>query len=246
MYDKIITFLSGARQQDVSVNDHPLAKDFCLLTMAKKFVNDAETNVSSNSKSAFPLAKIIVSIWIKVPEFGQLFLAYLFKASPFLVPYIVPFVKGQSIHEYQKALGYQVSAEGKVETPDSYLKRQSGLMRLYGAVMISKARKADQNLPHPFCVENAWSWICHMIKLETLPDICSTLLLEILEVTGSQLLKIYGKQFGNVLIYIRDFYYPKLKLDEHGPISRLELLLSEIFKDHRIKSPEGFLSDNFW
>lgn len=238
--------MSGARQQDISVNDHPLAKDFCLLTMAKKFVNDAETIVSSNSQSAFPLAKIIVSIWIKIPEFGLLFLAYLFKASPFLVPYIIPFVKGQSIQDYQKALGYQVSSEGKVEAPDSYLKRQSGLMRLYGAVMITKARKADQNIPHPFWIENAWSWICHMVQLETLPDICSTLLLEILEMTGNQLLKVYGGQFGDVLVYIRDFYYPKLKHDEHGPISRLELLLGEIFKEHRIKAPEGFLSDNFW
>lgn len=246
-YDKIINFILGARQQDVSINDHPLAKDFCLLTLAKKFVNDAETQVSSNSKSAFPLAKIVVSIWVKVPEFGQLLLAYLFKASPFLVPYNIPLQKGQTQQDYQKALGYQISAEGKVEAPDAYLKRQSGIMRLYAAVMITKPRKADQTLPHPYFIEQSWIWICHLIKLEPLPDICSTLLCELIEITGSQLLTVYGKYFGSVLIYIRDFYYPKLKvIDEHGPISRLEILLGNLIKDRKIKPPEGFLSDSFW
>lgn len=57
---------------------------------------------SCNPQSTFPIAAVIVSIWQLFPDFGKLFLAYLYKECPFLVPYYIPYVNGQSEEDYLK------------------------------------------------------------------------------------------------------------------------------------------------
>ena len=228
------------------VNNQPaLGRDYCILLMAKKFVGQGETTISSNPQAAFPVASVIVSLWKHIPEFGQLFLAYVFKECPYLVPYFVPQKKGQTPEEYLKVLGYRM-VDGQIEQQEQYLKRQSGVARLYAAVMITNGRQQD-GTTHPYSIEHAWLWLTNFIALDPLPNICATLILEFLQIAGSDLWLAYGKQFSKLLVFIQQQYFPKLSaVDEGGPKARLELLLNKYLREGHIQKPQGILPAGFW
>uniref|UniRef100_W8BL92 mRNA export factor GLE1 n=1 Tax=Ceratitis capitata TaxID=7213 RepID=W8BL92_CERCA len=226
-FERIFNFLNGQPHKtsdgQVSVNDHPLGRNYCLLLTAKRFVNQGETAISSNPQAAFPVASVVVSLWKLIPEFGKLFLAYIFKDSPFLVP-----LRGKSIEEYND------------------LKRQAGITRLYAAVMITNGRRAE-GPEHPYGLEHAWRWLVNFTTLEPLPDISATLILEMLQTLGFNMCRAYGKQFTKLLIYIQREYFAKLaQVDEGGPRTRLEMLFMNYLNQNQIPEPQGTLPPSFW
>ncbi|XP_055903969.1 mRNA export factor Gle1 [Eupeodes corollae] len=248
-FEKLFSFMNGnplkTTDGQISINDHPLGRDYCILLMAKKFVSQGDTAVSSNPQAAFPVATVIVSLWKLFPDFGNLFLAYTFKESPFLVPYFIPQKRGQSIEDYSKLLGYRI-VDGAIENQALFLKRQLGIARLYSAVMMTPGRRADSS-PHPYGIENAWIWLSNFIALQPLPDICATLMFEFLTNAGADMLATFGKQFRKLLLVIQQQYFPKLSaVDEGGPKARLEITLGKILMEGQIPKPQGILPPNFW
>lgn len=230
----------------VSIDGHPLGRTYCTMLLAKKFVNQADTMISSNASAAFPIAAIIIALWQRYPDFGKFFLAYLHKECPYLVPYFLPQLEGQSHEEYFKSIGYRYSADGVLEKQDQYLRRMTGLARLYSAVVVSNPRRAE-TAPHPHSLECGWRWLCSILNLQPLPDICATLITEFLGTAGWLLWAQYGKQFVKVLKVIQVQYLPALnKIDEGGPKARLEGLIAKINSEGRIERPEGMLSSDFW
>ncbi|XP_053965620.1 mRNA export factor Gle1 [Anastrepha ludens] len=226
-FERIFNFLNGqplkTAEGQVSVNDHPLGRNYCLLLTAKRFVNQGETAISSNPQAAFPVASVVVSLWKLIPEFGKLFLAYIFKESPSLVP-----LRSKSVEEYND------------------LKRQAGITRLYAAVMITNGRRAD-GPDHPYGLEHAWRWLVDYSNLEPLPDISATLILEMLQTLGFAMCRTYGKQFSKLLLYIQRDYFAKLaQVDEGGPRTRLEMLFMNCLNQKQIPEPQGTLGPSFW
>ncbi|XP_013100273.1 mRNA export factor Gle1 [Stomoxys calcitrans] len=235
-FDKLYTFVTS---------QPALGRDYCVLLMAKKFVGQGETTISSNPQAAFPVASVIVSLWKQIPEFGQLFLAYCFKECPFLVPYFIPQKKDQSPEEYSKVLGFRI-VDGQPEKQDMYLKRQSGIARLYAAVMVTNGRQKDGPL-HPYSLENAWRWLTNMVEITPLPHLSATLIMEILQIVGSELWSHYGKQFVKLIVYIQQYYFPTLsEVDAGGPKARLELLLNNFLREGQMPKPSGMLPPGFW
>ncbi|KAH8321302.1 hypothetical protein KR074_001098, partial [Drosophila pseudoananassae] len=249
-FDKLYTFFAGQPVKllngaSMTINDHPLARDYCLLLMAKKFVSQTETAISSNPQAAFPFASVIVTFWKLLPDFGKIFLAYLYKESPFLVPYVIPQQQGQSPEQYLKTIGYRLT-DNELEKPDMYLKRQTGIARLYAAVMITPGRKAD-GPEHCFGIEEGWRWLAHMVHVKPLPDVSATLIMEILQTLGYQLLLTYGKQFVKLLCFIQNTYMPQLAAhDEGGPKTRLEMILGKFLREGQIPQAVGVLPPGFW
>ncbi|XP_037715814.1 nucleoporin Gle1 [Drosophila subpulchrella] len=250
-FDKLYSFFAGQpikvmNGSTITINDHPLARDYCMLLMAKKFVSQTETAISSNPQAAFPFASVIVTFWKLLPDFGQVFLAYMYKESPFLVPYVIPQQQGQTPEQYLKTIGYRLSDKNELEKPDIYLKRQSGIARLYAAVIITQGRKAagpDQC----FELEEGWIWLAHMVNVKPLPDISATLIMEILQTLGFELWRTYGKQFVKLLMYIQNIYMPQLAAyDEGGPKTRLEMLLAKFLRERQIPQAIGVLPPGFW
>lgn len=86
----------------VSVKAHPLGRLYVTLLISRKFVNQADTIMTSAAKAEFPLAAVVVALWTKFPEVGQFFMAYLYKDCPYFVPYFLPQVQGQSDEDYMK------------------------------------------------------------------------------------------------------------------------------------------------
>ncbi|XP_017001143.3 mRNA export factor Gle1 [Drosophila takahashii] len=250
-FDKLYSFFAGQpikvmNGSTITINDHPLARDYCMLLMAKKFVSQTETAISSNPQAAFPFASVIVTFWKLLPDFGKVFLAYMYKESPFLVPYVVPQQQGQTAEAYLRSIGYRLTEKNELEKPDMFLKRQSGIARLYAAVIITEGRKAAGSEPC-FELEEGWLWLAHMVNVKPLPDISATLIMEILQTLGFELWRTYGKQFVKLLLYIQNIYVPQLAAyDEGGPKTRLEMLLAKFLRERQIPQAVGVLPPGFW
>ncbi|KAH8301527.1 hypothetical protein KR059_005456, partial [Drosophila kikkawai] len=250
-FEKLYNFFAGQPVKvlngtSITINDHPLARDYCLLLMAKKFVSQTETAISSNPQAAFPFASVIATFWKLMPDFGKVFLAYLYKESPFLVPYVIPQQPGQTPEAYLKTIGYRLSDNNELEKPDNYLKRQTGIARLYAAVIITPGRKAD-GPEHCFGLEEGWRWLAHVVHVKPLPDVSATLIMEILQTLGFELWRTYGKQFVKLLLFIQNHYLPQLAVyDEGGPKTRLEMLLAKFLRERQIPQAVGVLPPGFW
>lgn len=125
-----------------------------------------------------------------------------------------------------------------------YLKRMCGIARLYAAIIISNPRRGDH---HPYSLENGWKWLANVINMDPLPDICATLLVEFLTIAGSRMDRQYRKQFRKIINVVRGPYLQKLsQVDEGGPKARLEVLLSDFYKNGGFAEPDGALHPNFW
>ncbi|XP_032585538.1 nucleoporin Gle1 isoform X1 [Drosophila mojavensis] len=250
-FDKLYNFFAGqpVRTTDgstITINDHPLARDYCILLMAKKFVSQTDTAISSNPQAAFPFASVIVTFWKLLPDFGKIFLAYMYKESPYLVPYVIPQQPDQTPEQYLKTMGYRITENNQLEKPDMFLKRQTGIARLYAAVIITPGRQADGPY-NCFGLEEAWGWLTHIMQLKPLPDICATMIMEMLQTLGFELWHAYGMNFVKLLLYIQNIYMPQLSAyDEGGPKTRLEMLLSKFLRERQIPQAMGVLPPGFW
>lgn len=159
---------------------------------------------------------------------------------------MIPQQPGQSPEAYLKTIGYRLSDNNELEKPDNYLKRQTGIARLYAAVIITPGRKAD-GPDHCFGLEEGWRWLTHVVHVKPLPDVSATLIMEVLQTLGFELWRTYGKQFVKLLLYIQHHYLPQLAVyDEGGPKTRLEMLLAKFLRERQIPQAVGVLPPGFW
>ena len=94
------------------------------------------------------MAAVIVALWAEFPDFGSLFLAYLYEACPYLVPHHPPYPLEPSRAEYL-ALGYKYSEDDVIEEQPKFVKRMTGMARLWAAVTISGLPKGHESINHP-------------------------------------------------------------------------------------------------
>jgi len=248
--DKLVQLFSGQQvtvnEQSISTNDHRHARTFCLGLAAKKLAKQGEDVVSVDSKSAFPAATLALALWDKYPEFGMLLLAYLFELCPFLVPYHPQQEQNQSDKSYYLTLGYKYEGES-IEKQDKYLKRMSGVARLYAALSVSHIPKSSSSSTHPHPLSKIWALLTSICNLTPHTDITASLLLDVLEVSGNAMFSSYGKMFGKLLVLLKDKHLPHLEnvKSESGPTVRLEQFLTTAIRGQSIKEPEGLLRQGF-
>ncbi|XP_057261957.1 mRNA export factor GLE1 [Pezoporus wallicus] len=253
IFDKINNLLSGKTVQSggrsVSVTQHPQGLDFVYYKLAEKFVNQGEEEVSSHRDSAFPIAVVASGIWEMHPRVGDLFLAHLHKKCPYAVPFYPALKEGTSMEEYQKMLGYQVN-DSKVEEQDHFLKRMSGLIRLYAAIIQLRWPYGNKQGPHPHGLHHGWRWLAQMLNMEPLADVTATLLYDFLEVCGNALMKQYQAQFWKIMLLIQDDYCPRIEAitnsRQMGSLMRFRQFLEECLQQKEIPLPKGTLQSSFW
>ncbi len=98
-----------------------------------------------------------------------------------------PDILGTVHHFFPRLQGYKVSSSGAVESEDMYLKRMTGITRLYAAIVQTPCLHPSK--PHPHGLEHGWAWLARVLNMEPQPSITATLLYDFLEVsiiTGSQ------------------------------------------------------------
>lgn len=130
----------------------------------RKFQSQGETLVSSKPEMAFPIAAIVVALWNEHEDFGQLFLAQLHEVCPATVPVFLPWQTAESDKEYYKSLGYKYSEDGIIEQQDKFLKRMSGVMRLYASITVTGQRRGVIKT-HPHGLHHAWNWLAAIMNI---------------------------------------------------------------------------------
>lgn len=243
-------FLSGgsvqAGSKQISMGLHKAAPAYCKEQLAKKLVDQGSQQVSSSVSSAFPIAAVTLGIWSSFPDVGDLILVRFYEECPFLVPFYVPKAAGMSDTDYLATLGY-LYKDGQIEQQDKYLKRMTGIVRLFAAIISSVPPSSGQQpRPHPHGLERGWTWLARMLNLEPRADYTATALYEFLSVAGHALMRQYKKQFGKLLNTLVVDYIPRIEKvtakEKSGPVSRLKSFLEKCIKDQKIPVPEGFLT----
>lgn len=237
--------VEGAGRQ-FTLNQHPQAPMFCRHLIAKMIVKKGEEQVSSKHESAFAIGMVASGLWRESPSIGELLIAHFQAQCPYLVPYYIPKQEGQSDVDYFKSRGYKYE-DGVVEKHDKFLKRMSGLMRLYFSILVSAPPRGS----HPHGIEHAWIWLTRTLNLDPEPDITTTMIYDCLQVTGNALCREYKKQFLKLLHILVKEMLPKLRNVSSdagsGSLTRLQSLLETSVKHHgTIPVPEGFLDTSFW
>ncbi|XP_063172102.1 mRNA export factor GLE1 isoform X2 [Candoia aspera] len=253
IFEKINSLLSGkfvhCGGHKVSVTQHREGLEFVYFKLAEKFVKQGEEEVASHHEAAFPIAVVASGIWELHPRVGTLILAQLHKKCPYAVPFYPALKEGTSLEAYQRTLGYQVKDE-KVEPQDNFLKRMSGMIRLYAAIIQLQWPYRDKQGAHPHGLNHAWRWLAQMLNMEPLADVTATVLFDFLEVCGNALMKQYQVQFWKVLLLIREEYFPRIEVitsvGEMGSLTRFKQFLEECLQQKDVPLPKGFLPPSFW
>ncbi|XP_062237555.1 mRNA export factor GLE1 [Platichthys flesus] len=253
IFDKIDKLLAGrsvvSGGKSVSTSQHPQALDFVSYKLAEKFVKQGEEEVASHHEAAFPIAVVASGIWELHPRVGDLILAHLHKKCPYAVPHYPPMKDGTSVEEYQKILGYRVEDSG-IEGQDSFLKRMSGMIRLYAAVIQLRWPYGSKQGSAPHGLNHGWRWLAQMLNMEPLADITATLLFDFLEVCGNALMKQYQSQFWKLILMLKEEYFPRIEAatssGQMGSVIRLKQFLETSLQRGEIKPPNGQLSSGFW
>ncbi|XP_023982182.1 mRNA export factor GLE1 isoform X3 [Physeter macrocephalus] len=253
IFDKIHSLLSGKPVQSggrsVSVTLNPQGLDFVQYKLAEKFVKQGEEEVASHHEAAFPIAVVASGIWELHPRVGDLILAHLHKKCPYSVPFYPAFKEGMALEDYQRMLGYQVT-DSRVEQQDNFLKRMSGMIRLYAAIIQLRWPYGNRQEIHPHGLNHGWRWLAQILNMEPLSDVTATLLFDFLEVCGNALMKQYQVQFWKMILLIKEDYFPRIEAitssGEMGSLIRLKQFLEKCLQRKEIPVPKGFLTSSFW
>lgn len=253
IFDRIHNLLSGkpvySGGNSVSVTHTPQGLDFVQYKLAEKFVKQGEEEVASHHEAAFPIAVVASGIWQLHPRVGDLILAHLHKKCPYSVPFYPAFKEGMALEDYQRSLGYQVQ-DSKVEQQDNFLKRMSGMMRLYAAIIQLRWPYGNQQETHPHGLNQGWRWLAQILNMEPLSDVTATLLYDFLEVCGNALMRQYQLQFWKMILLIKEEYFPRIEAitspGQMGSFIRLKQFLEKCLQDREVPVPKGFLTSSFW
>jgi len=246
---KLALLLAGQpitiKDTQICAGQHRFGIKFCKALLAKKIVRQGEEVISSNAETAFPFASVALALWDMFPDFGKLLLAYFFEFCPYLAPFYPERTTGQSDKDYYQAMGYKYEKEA-IEKQDKYLKRMTGLSRLFAAIATSSKAPGSSGL-HPFGPKMIWQFIANLVNIEPKPDITATILLVVLEVSGHLMLAKYGAQFFKLLLGIKQTFLPRLEAvkTDGGPTVRLDNFLSNAVSHKQIPSPTGILASGF-
>ncbi|XP_024417955.1 mRNA export factor GLE1 [Desmodus rotundus] len=253
IFDKIHSLLSGKPVQcggrTVSVSMDPQGLDFVQYKLAEKFVKQGEEEVASHHEAAFPIAVVASGVWELHPRVGDLILAHLHKNCPYSVPFYPAFKEGMALEDYQRMLGYQVKGS-KVEQQDNFLKRMSGMIRFYAAVIQLQWPYGPRQQAHPHGLSHGWRWLAQILNMEPLSDVTATLLFDFLEVCGHALVRQYQAQFWKMMLLIKEDYFPRIEAvtssGQMGSFIRLKQFLEKCLERKEIPVPKGFLTASFW
>ena len=75
-----------------------------------------------------------------------------------------------ALEDYQRKLGYQVT-HSKVEQQESFIKRMSGMIRLYAAIIQLQWPYGNRQEAHPHGLNHGWRWLAQILNVDPLSDV---------------------------------------------------------------------------
>lgn len=253
VFDKIHNLLSGKPVQfvgrSVSITLSPYGSDFVQYKLAENFVKQAEVEAGSHYEAVFPIAAVVSGIWEFHPRVGDLILAQLHKKCPYSVPYYPVRKENMAFEDYQRMLGFEVK-DSIVEQQHAFIKRMSGMIRLYAAIIQTRWPYGNPQENHPHGLHHGWRWLAQTLNREPVPCLTATFLFDFLEVCGHALLKQYQMQFWKMIFLLKEDYFPRIeavtKAGEVGSFVCLKEFLEKCLRRREFPVPHGYLTSSFW
>ncbi|VVC34550.1 GLE1-like [Cinara cedri] len=249
-FNKLNDLLSGklvyVGNTQVMIGNNQEVLAFCLETLATKIISYAEEVICVKTEAAFAISAVIIKLWKVHHQFGNILVAEIKQKCPLLVPFCYPIAKNLTVQQIDHySFGYKFDSLGNIESHDKYLKRMTGILRLY-AVLILTSSIYDQSV---IALSQAWIFLAGTLNQNPMPDITATMLVEFLSIVSFAMHQKYGKQFIKLLKYINSLYLKKIILitpaGHGGPITRLNSFLSKSLFTESFEKPKGMLSSEF-
>lgn len=191
-------------------------------------------NVNVKQKNmAIKLAPVIAVLWSRVPLFGKIFLAHLYRNCPYAIPYFPEQEKDQTEEEYMVTCGYQPNSQGAItESDENFQERVYATIHLYSAVIQCNLREG-----HPRDLHYAWNWLSRVLNEPPKPRLTALILDAFLSVSAHKLLQCYGRQFQKMIAFITRTYLQKIEAitetTERQTFMKFKSLLSNIERKMR-------------
>lgn len=249
-YNKLNALLSGnlvcVANTQVMIGRNKEALAFCMETLAAKIISYAEEVICVKTQFAYEIAAIITKLWSVHQQFGKILFAQIKHKCPLLTPFCYPVAKSLTYEQLNhKSFGYMFDSSGNVELDAKYLKRMTGIVRLYAALIVTSSK---YNLP-VIGLSQAWIFVAGTLNQNPAVDVTATILVEFLNIVGFAMHQAYGNQFIKLLQYINTQYLKKIILvtpvGHGGPITRLNSFISKCLSIGSIEEPTGILSFDF-
>ncbi|PJF19910.1 GLE1-like domain-containing protein [Paramicrosporidium saccamoebae] len=157
--------------------------NYCIVVTANKLVEQAETQVSLHSPSAFPIAQVVVDLSVSQKNLIPVLIYMMMKRCPYAVPHYIPRQQDQSVQDHKLAMGYLL-IDGVLEGEQTYTERMAGTLCLYGAIVQAKPYLGGDS---PYGISNAWLWMASVLNIHPQP-ITPYLICSFLEVNYRALL----------------------------------------------------------
>lgn len=249
-YNKLNDLLSGklvnVANIQVMIGNNKEVLAFCLETLATKIISYAEEVICVKTGTAYAISTVIIKLWKVHHQFGNILIAMIKQKCPLLVPFCYPVAKSLTIQQLDyKSFNYNFDSLGNIESHEKYLKRMTGIVRLY-AVLILTSSRYNQSV---IGLSQAWIFLAGTLNQNPMADITATILVEFLSIVSFPMHQKYGKQFIKLLKYIHLSYLKKIILvtpvGHGGPITRLNSFVSKSLYIESFEEPMGMLPPNF-
>ncbi|TIB34261.1 hypothetical protein E3P84_01867 [Wallemia ichthyophaga] len=182
--------------------------------LSKCLLRQAETEVSAKSSTAFPLARLVMSLSLNEhPRLAEILMGRMVKKACWTIPYYPTKSDGENEEAYKRRVGRKNASETTVQYND----RMSGILALYFAILQTRvstdnlvlsgdqARNATQDdlvsrIPPQFRFGMCWTWLAHALRpplptLATIPQLLATFF----EILGQPWQIAFGEQARKVL-----------------------------------------------
>lgn len=224
--------------------------------LSKCLLRQAEAEVSAKVTTAFPLARLVVSLVVSDhPRLADILMGRLVKKACWIVPFY-PRKAEESDDQYNRRIG----RKSKDETTVQYNDRIGGIAAFYFAILQTRLTSANlvlpqqvldddliNRLPTQFRFSQSWTWLSHALRpplptLSTIPQLLATFF----EILGEPYKQAYGKQAVKVLQLIKSRIEDEntWAKNSEANITRIKLLLDRWQSGQPLSSTDGRIWEN--
>ncbi|EMR10452.1 hypothetical protein PNEG_01167 [Pneumocystis murina B123] len=158
--------------------------------LSKAIIKQAETEVTVNLYSAYPLATVCVFLMSTHPDLVDILLARFAKKCPYTIPY---FNYNKNTEEGRKALGFYRSKNGKFEEEASYTERQCGIFAVFSAIM------QTQYIPNHLPIRFGWTLLAKILNESPSSETVFAIISTFIDIAGNAFMKHYGLQADKLI-----------------------------------------------
>lgn len=158
--------------------------------LSKAIIKQAETEVTVNLYSAYPLAMVSVFLMSNHPDLVDILLARFAKKCPYTIPYLN---YNKNTEEGKKALGFYRLKNGNYEEETSYTERQCGIFAVFSAIM------QTQYVPNYLPICFGWTLLAKLLNESPSSETVFAIISTFIDVAGNAFMKHYGLQADKLI-----------------------------------------------